>query len=114
MWGPAPFAAGQEPYVQGPNGQRLVQYFDKARMEINNPAADPTSPWYVTNGLLVVEMMTGRIQVGDNEYDPQPLPPNPMPVAGDLDSPDAPTYATLARVASLHGDNRAADRTGSR
>jgi hypothetical protein len=113
LWGAAPIAAGQEPYVQGQNGQRQVEYFDKARMEINDPAADPATQWFVTNGLLVVEMMTGRIQVGNNEYDPMPLPPNPVPVAGDGDSPDAPTYATMARVASLQGDNHADDHTGS-
>ena len=44
----------------GPGGSRLVQYFDKSRMEINNPGGDPTEPWYVTNGLLVVEMIAGR------------------------------------------------------
>src|SRR5947207_9526904 len=33
MWGPAPFSIGlQEDYVQGTNGKRLVQYFDKSRM----------------------------------------------------------------------------------
>jgi hypothetical protein len=112
MWGPAPFAAGNEAYLQGPNGHRLVQYFDKSRMEINNPDADPAQKWYVTNGLLVVEMMTGKIQVGDAEYDARTYAPNAEPVAGDPDSPDAPTYASLARVASLNGENRADDRTG--
>ncbi len=113
IWGPAPFAAGNEPYTQGKNGQRLVQYFDKARMEINNPAADAAAKWFVTNGLLVVEMMTGQVQTGDTQFDPQAAAPNPVPVAGDSDSPDAPTYATMARVASLHGDNRADDLTGT-
>ncbi|MGI8587543.1 MAG: sialidase family protein [Chloroflexia bacterium] len=111
-WGPAPFAAGSEPYQQGPNGLRLVQYFDKARMEINNPSADPAQKWYVTNGLLVVEMIAGRVQIGDNQFDDTNYRPNQVPVAGDDNSPDAPTYASLASVASLHGDNRAADLTG--
>src|SRR5206468_283945 len=105
MWGPGPFAAGHEAYQQGVNGTRLVQYFDKSRMEINNPATDPQQKWYVTNGLLVVEMMTGQIQVGNAEYDTQGYAPNPALVAGDIDSPEAPSYAALAHVASLHGDN---------
>ncbi|HMA37509.1 MAG TPA: sialidase family protein [Chloroflexia bacterium] len=113
LWGPAPFAAGHEPYAQGVNGQRLVQYFDKSRMEINNPDTDRAQKWYVTNGLLVVEMMTGQVQLGDSQYSGQGYAPNPLPVAGDPGSPEAPTYATLARVASLHGDNRAPDLTGS-
>ena len=112
IWGPAPFAAGNEAYQQGVNGRRLVQYFDKSRMEINQPNADPTQKWYVTNGLLVVEMMTGQVQTGDTQFDSGTYTPNPIPVAGDIDSPDAPTYASLAGVASLHGDNRAADLTG--
>jgi hypothetical protein len=40
----------QEPYADAPGGKRAVLYFDKTRMEITNPEADPSSPWYVTNG----------------------------------------------------------------
>jgi hypothetical protein len=111
-WGPAGFATLREPYAQSPGGTRLVQYFDKARMEINNPQADPSSPFYVTNGLLVVELISGRVQVGDQAFDPTMYPPAQVPVAGDVDSPAAPTYAGLAGVASLAGENRAADRAG--
>src|SRR5436853_2239141 len=51
-WGPAQFAPSLfEPFLDGPEGQRHVLYFDKSRMEVNDPSADPTSPWYVTNGL---------------------------------------------------------------
>ncbi|MDQ3930901.1 MAG: hypothetical protein M3328_17365, partial [Chloroflexota bacterium] len=41
-----------------------------------------------------------------------PRPPAQFPVAGDADTPDALTYASLAPVASLNGDNRAPDRSG--
>src|SRR5689334_13487488 len=52
-WGPQPLATRREPY--GANGAtRLVQYFDKARMEINNPNGNPQDPFFVTNGRLVV------------------------------------------------------------
>src|SRR5438093_4092587 len=35
FWGPAPDTAGlMEEYKQGAGGKRLVQYFDKSRMEI--------------------------------------------------------------------------------
>ncbi|HEY7907812.1 MAG TPA: hypothetical protein VIC60_03015, partial [Thermomicrobiales bacterium] len=33
FWGPAVQPALQEPYIEGTSGTRLVQYFDKARME---------------------------------------------------------------------------------
>src|SRR5262245_19965536 len=37
-WGPGPWFDYAEFYRQSPNGLRTVQYFDKARMEVNNPA----------------------------------------------------------------------------
>ena len=61
MWGPEAFTGAiQEPYLESPSGKRWVQYFDKSRMEITDPeGGDPASIWYVTNGLLVVELVTG-------------------------------------------------------
>lgn len=49
MWGPAqlPFSLF-EPYLQAPDDERFVQYYDKARMEITNPFGDTSSVWYVT------------------------------------------------------------------
>src|SRR6476659_10513968 len=70
MWGPQPLHSAYEPYIEGPGTQHLVQYFDKSRMEINNPAGDRNSEWFVTNGLLVVDMVAGRIQVGNNSFAP--------------------------------------------
>src|SRR5438270_845480 len=50
LWGPAPLSAAmQEKYAQSPGGTRLVQYFDKSRMEITDPNAPQTSPFFVTN-----------------------------------------------------------------
>jgi hypothetical protein len=106
VWGPEPHAAKQETYIQGANGTRLVQYFDKSRMEINDPTADPNSQWFVTNGLLAVELMTGRIQVGNSEF--QQAYPASIPVAGDTNDPgqSAPTYAALGRVMDVYfGEN---------
>jgi len=112
LWGPAPNSGGlTEPYREGPGGQRLVQYFDKSRMEINHPAADPTQPFYVSNGLLVVELISGRIQVGDSSYEGHP--PAALNVAGDAADATAPTYESFAGVANTTlGDHKAPDRTG--
>lgn len=64
-WGPTPISAVvREPYAESPGGMREVQYFPKSRMEITFPDA-PISAWYVTNGLLPIELMTGRVQAGD-------------------------------------------------
>ena len=95
VWGPAPGVAGLEPYKEAPGGQRLVQYFDKARMEINNPRADPSNPYFQTNGLLTVELMTGRVQTGDNSFEQRT--PSTLPLAGDTDDrPRPPTPPSSA------------------
>ncbi len=95
MWGPEPFTPPlREPYAEAPGGSRLVQYFDKTRMEITDPASDRTSPWYVTNGLLAKELVTGQLQLGDATFEPHP--PAQVNVAGDPDDPDAPTYASFS------------------
>jgi glucose/arabinose dehydrogenase len=95
MWGPhGMFCAGFEPYADAEGGQRIVQYFDKSRMEINNPGGDPTSIWYVTNGLLVKEMVTGAIQTGNDSF--QQHGRSNLNVAGDLDDDTGPTYETFA------------------
>src|SRR5436190_5204041 len=96
LWGPVPFAVANEPYAESPSALRLVEYMDKARMELNDTSVDRQSPWYVTNGLLVTEMVTGRVQTGNNRFEPRA--PADVPVAGDAGSPIAPTYATFARL----------------
>ncbi|MBF6612732.1 MAG: hypothetical protein IVW55_06335 [Chloroflexi bacterium] len=94
LWGPLPYAVVDEPYNESPTGRRLVEYLDKARMEVNDPSADRTSPWFVTSGLLVREMVTGQIQTGNSRFDARS--PATLLVAGDPTSPDAPTYAAFA------------------
>ncbi|CAN5558816.1 hypothetical protein BH23CHL2_BH23CHL2_28170 [soil metagenome] len=94
-WGPEGISNEvTEPYMESPDGVRQVQYFDKSRMEINDPNGDPASIWYVTNGLLVVELMTGRMQIGDNAF--QDRFPAAVPVAGDPNDPNGVTYAVFA------------------
>lgn len=113
IWGPAIRAATHEPYADSPGGVRSVYYFDKARMEINNPNESWDSIWYATSGLLIREMMLGKIQIGDHRS--IETAPAEIPVTGDLeDNPDSPTYATLGQHTTLDGQeqNRANDRTG--
>jgi hypothetical protein len=75
FWGPAFQPAMQEPYQEATNGSRLVQYFDKARME------QTTANGPVTNGLLTVEMITGQRQTGDTSF--TAFSPSALPVVGD-------------------------------
>ncbi len=95
LWGPEPRSGPVlEPYKESPSGQRLVQYFDKSRMELTNPQGDASAFYYVSNGLLVSEMVTGAVQVGDTAFDRRT--PAAIGVAGDPDDPLVPTYATFA------------------
>jgi hypothetical protein len=91
-WGPTPNSAlMREAYLEAPEGLRSVQYFDKSRMEINDPTADPNALWYVTNGLLPIELMTGRLQVGNNQFEWR----TPARVSTVGDPGQFPTYADL-------------------
>src|SRR5205823_11438534 len=99
LWGPSPGLILREPYQDAPGGSRLVQYFDKSRMEINNPNGNPNDPFFVTNGLLVVELISGRMQVGDAAF--QPRGPSCSNISGDPDDANAPTYNSFRSVASV-------------
>ncbi len=95
-WGPSPNKTTQELYADAPGGTRQVVYFDKARMELTDPATG-----YVTNGLLVVELSTGRLQLGDATF--SQLSPSQVQVAGDPNDANglndiSPTYATFKPI----------------
>jgi hypothetical protein len=112
MWGPQLNDQQREPYAESPGGARMTYYFDKSRMEINRPGGPPdvNDLFYVTNGLLPIELMTGQMATGDNQR--QARTPAQIPVAGDsTNNPNTPTYAALAGVSTYDGRNRANDRT---
>ena len=95
VWGPEPFSGpAGEPYADAPGGVRLAQYFDKSRMEINDPSHDPADIWFVTNGLLARELITGAIQTGDQQW--QQRGPAAVNIAGDPLATTSPTYASFA------------------
>ncbi len=101
MWGPQPNSqVVWETYDQAPGGQRAVQYYDKSRMEITNPGGDANSIWYVTNGLLATELITGRMQLGDDRFE-EHAPAN-VNLAGDAGDPNGPTYATFSTLLDLN------------
>ena len=97
IWGPeANTDVLQERYDDSPGGMRDVQYFDKSRMEINDPNAPNDGLWYVTNGLLVVELLTGNMQVGDSAF--EQMGPADINIAGDPGFAETPTYATYGTL----------------
>jgi hypothetical protein len=92
FWGPPDTPGLMESYVEAPGGgQRLVQYFDKGRMELTDPAGG------VTNGLLANELITGLLQTGNSAF--QQRAAANIPIAGDPDNP-GPTYAGLGTTAA--------------
>jgi hypothetical protein len=101
-WGPQPWFDYAEFYRQGVNGLRTVQYFDKARMEINNPN-DRSFQGGVTNGLLVVELVSGHQKKGNDPYDYDIRQPADVPVAGNpkADNPNGATYASFTGLATF-------------
>src|SRR3712207_4980375 len=104
IWGPAPFTPGmQEEYATDAGETRLVQYFDKSRMELNDPEAFDDDLWYVTQGRLVAEMIEGRWQVGEGAEDwndtPEPADQN---IAGDPG--EHPTYADVNSANLMNED----------
>jgi hypothetical protein len=108
IWGPESFYTGRERFG---DGARLVQYYPKGRMEITRPEAPADSPGYVTNGRLVVELVSGELEVGEDAR--QFGAPAQVAVAGDpAASPNAPTYASFRFVASLKDDRRIQPRLG--
>jgi hypothetical protein len=111
VWGPEPFTAVlSEAHAEGPGGRRDVQYFDKSRMEINNPNADPNAAWFVTNGLLVNELIQGYVQVGFSKF--IPLGPANVAIAGDPDN-TFPTYASLIRIYNTPDGSQPGDHVTS-
>lgn len=108
-WGPEFWVSGLERYAQSPDGLRWVQYFDKARLELNNRA----DPGAVSAGLLVREMVGGLVALGDDPAQVEPLAPAEIPVAGDVPSlVDTPGYASFGPVTSLFNDRRAEPAIG--
>lgn len=95
-YGPEPATAViGEAYREHPAKMRPVQYWDKARMEVNDPNADPDDAWYVTNGLLAKELMTGRMQFGDEHH--EQYDPADVHIAGDPGE-GVPTYETFGEL----------------
>jgi hypothetical protein len=82
-------------------------------MEVNNPSADQSQTFFVTNGLLTVELISGYIQTGDQQF--QQYRPACIPMTGDFGDLSAPTYFAFQGVSNTQaGDHPAQDRTGQK
>ncbi|MHB8646566.1 MAG: S8 family peptidase [Thermomicrobiales bacterium] len=91
IWGPRVNTSRLEPYSNAPAELRQVWYFDKGRLELNDPQTGQ-----ITSGLLVNELVTGQVQTGDSTRETRA--PAAVAVAGDPGVPGAITYATMNGV----------------
>ncbi|HEX8229009.1 MAG TPA: lamin tail domain-containing protein [Chloroflexia bacterium] len=113
IWGPAPGRTLTEQFAGLPGNNHLVQYFDKGRMEINNPNGDPRDPFFVTNGLLAVELISGQMQTGPDTYENRG--PATINLGADPDDRTAPTYQSFNGVSNIPGasnERRATTQVG--
>lgn len=115
VWGPAPGRTITETFEGIPGNSHLVQYFDKGRMEINDPNSDKNDPFFVTNGLLSEELISGLQQTGVTGYTFRG--PAPINLASDADDLSAPTYQSFNGVSNIpsapteHRSNSAVGQT---
>ncbi|MEI6046264.1 MAG: PQQ-binding-like beta-propeller repeat protein [Chloroflexota bacterium] len=116
IWGSDSIFAGNEPYTDVSGGQRTVQYFDKARMEVNNPKGNRNDPNFVTSGLLVKELVLGRVQNGDDPNNYAQGYPSEVQIVGDPNTDGAnavaPTYRSFKNLATFNQDNPVESKLG--
>ena len=96
-WGPAPLAMTVD-HVPGV-GERRSVWFDKGRIDINDPTGDRSSIWYATGAPLVTELLAGAIRINEQTWVDRD--DALMPIAGDMAQPSPVTYATLGALATL-------------
>jgi hypothetical protein len=108
LWGGGPLVSLVEPFTGAPGNRRLVQYFERGRMEIADSSAATTTTGSISQGLLVREMATGYVQLGYDDF----VQGEPAPIAifgSAADTGDAAlTYADFVAAVAIE----AGDRTG--
>lgn len=102
LWGNEPLSWRVEPYIGAPNNRRVVQYFERGRMEVESGSSE------ISYGSLVAEMVSGQIDLGHDMQIERQAPDIPID-SGDADD-RIPTYLTLSRFLHQPAD----DQTGER
>jgi hypothetical protein len=101
LWGSEPLDWRVESYAGAPKDRRIVQYFERGRMEAEAGSNQ------ITSGALVNEMARGEIDLGAGLVLERQPPETPIDSGEDHEL--VPTYLTLSRLLE-----RAEDRTGQR
>jgi hypothetical protein len=100
LWGGDPLVSRVEPYFGAPNDRRVVQYFDRGRMEVEAGSGE------VTQGKLALELTSGEIDLGGNLTLERQSPEIPI----DSAEPDegVPTWLTLSQIVGDSASDRSA------
>ncbi len=107
IWGPAPIVSTTEYYRESPTGLRHTTYFDKGRLDILDPNMSPEDLWYVSGALLSSEMLSGEVQLGEQEFVRRA--PADIAIVGDYEQPNPVTYASLSKLSSVWSDPTVAE-----
>ncbi|MEX1157837.1 MAG: hypothetical protein WEC79_02770, partial [Thermomicrobiales bacterium] len=109
LWGGGPLVSLVEPFTGAPGNRRLVQYFERGRMETVDAGAT-TAARSITQGLLVREMATGYVQLGYDDF----VQDDPAPIAlfggATADTEAVLTYADFAGAVSTQSEDRGGER----
>lgn len=109
LWGGGPLVSLVEPFTGAPGNRRLVQYFERGRMEVADGTA-PAASSSISQGLLVREMATGYVQLGYDDF--VQGDPAPIPLFGSTAEPSQPalTYADFASAVAAETSDRSGER----
>lgn len=107
LWGPAALAVSTEHYDDSPTRTRQMVWYDKGRLDINDPNGDPTSIWYASGAQLVTELVSGALQFGADEWVRRDAAE--IAITGDDNQAQPITYATLTAHATIPKAVRPAD-----
>ncbi len=109
IWGPSAIVSTTEYYQNSPTGFRTNIYFDKGRLDILDPTMSSDDLWYVSGALLSSELLSGRIQLGEETFVQRE--PADIAIVGDYRQSNPVTYASLSKLSSVWTDPQ---RFGSR
>lgn len=107
IWGPSPIVSTTEYYENSPTGFRTNIYFDKGRLDILDPTMSRDNLWYVSGALLSSELLSGRVQLGENTFVQRE--PAEIAIVGDYRQSNPVTYASLSKLSSVWTDPSVTD-----
>src|SRR5690606_13465206 len=107
IWGPNPIVSTTEYYRESPTGFRSTIYYDKGRLDILDASMSTDDPWYVSGALLSSELLSGEIQLGEQDFVRRE--PAEIAIVGDYEQPNPVTYASLSKLSSVWSDPAVAE-----